>query len=61
LKKDGAKDVVVELMSVQHKSGSIIFKVEVLEGNVTGSFETSALFIDFRLGIGKDFCQQQQY
>lgn len=46
LKKEGAKNVVVELMSVEQKSGSVVFKVAVLEGNVTESFEASSLFID---------------
>ena len=46
LKKDGAKNVVVELMSVQQKNGAVVFKVVKLEGNVTGSFEASTLFID---------------
>jgi len=47
LTKDGAKNVVVELMSVEQKSGSVVFKSAVLEGNVTGAFETSSLFIDY--------------
>jgi hypothetical protein len=47
LKKDAAKNVVVELMSVEQKSGSVVLKLAVLEGNVTGAFETSSLFIDY--------------
>jgi len=46
LNKDGAKNVVVELMRAGTKFGFLYFKVEVLEGNVTGSFGTSSLFID---------------
>ncbi len=46
LKKDGAKNVVVELMSVEQKSGSVVFKVSVLEGTTPGSFKTAALFSD---------------
>ncbi len=46
LKKDGAKNIVVELISVEQKSGSVVFKVAGLEGNVTESFEASSLFID---------------
>ncbi len=46
LTKEGANNVVVEVMSAQQKSGSIYFKVVKLEGNVTGSFEASTLFID---------------
>jgi len=46
LKKDGAKNVVVKLMSVEKKNGSLHFKVSELEGNVTGSFEAAGLFID---------------
>jgi len=46
LKKDGAKNIVVELISVEQKSGSVVFKLVGLEGNVTESFEVSSLFID---------------
>jgi len=46
LKKDGAKNVVVELKSVEQKNGSIYFKVEVLEGKSPESFKRSSLFID---------------
>ena len=46
LKKDGAKDVVVELISVVQKSDSVIFKVAVLEGSITGHFHEGTLFID---------------
>ncbi len=46
LTKEGAKNVVVELKSAQQKSGSVVFKVLVLDGNVTESFEASSLFID---------------
>jgi len=46
LKKDGAKNLVVELMSVEQKSGTLYFKIVELEGNITGSFEASSLFID---------------
>jgi len=53
LNKDGAHNVVVELMRAGEKFGFLYFKVEVLEGNVTGSFETSALFID---SIGDGGC-----
>ncbi len=48
LKKDGAKDVVVELISVVQKSGSVIFKVAVLEGTIPEGFRTTSLFIDFQ-------------
>jgi len=46
LTKDGAKDVVVELISVVQKGGSVIFKVAVLEGRSPESFKMSSLFID---------------
>jgi hypothetical protein len=48
LKKDGAKNVVVELMSVEQKSGSLYFKVVELEGNIKEAFEASTLFIDIK-------------
>ncbi|MCH7951026.1 MAG: hypothetical protein IH875_11240, partial [Candidatus Dadabacteria bacterium] len=48
LKKDGAKNVVVELMSVEQKSGSVVFKVAVLEGEASlGTFNAGSIFIDF--------------
>jgi len=47
LKKDGAQNVVVELKSAELKSGSVIFKVAVLESGEPGSFKTSSLFVDF--------------
>jgi len=50
LKKDGAKNVVVELISVVQKSGSVVFKSVVLEGNITGHFNTGTLFIDLFVG-----------
>jgi len=46
LKKEGAKNVVVELMSAEQKSGSVVFKVAVLVGKVPGSFGPYAIFID---------------
>ncbi len=49
LKKDGAKNVVVELMSVEQKSGSVVFKISVLEGveKVATSFNAGTVFVDF--------------
>ncbi len=53
LKKEGAKNVVVELMSVEQKSGSVVFKVAVLKGMSPESLSTSTLFIDgFPYGPG---------
>ena len=46
LKKEGAKNVVVELMSVEQKSDSVVFKISVLEGLIPDSLEISTLFID---------------
>ncbi len=51
LNKDGAKNVVVELTSVEQRGGSVIFKVAVLEGMLPGSFEVSSLFIDADIKI----------
>ncbi len=47
LTKDGAKNVVVELMSVEQKSGSVVFKVKVREGSHPKRFNSSALFMDY--------------
>jgi len=49
-KKDGAKNVVVELMSVVQKSGSVVFKVAVLEGMSPVEFKTGSLYIDLFVG-----------
>jgi len=38
LKKEGAKNVVVDLISAEQKNGSVVFKVAVLVGKVPGSF-----------------------
>ena len=46
LKKDGAKNVVVELMNPKVKAGSISFNVKVLQGEVPKSFGHSTLFVD---------------
>jgi len=46
LKKEGAENGVVELMSAEQKSGSVVFKVAVLEGMLTEGFKTLTLFID---------------
>ena len=48
LEKDGAKDVVVELMSVEQKSGSVVFKVAVLEGVLPQRFKTATVYVDIR-------------
>jgi len=48
LKKDGAKNVVVELISVEQKSGSVVFKVDALTGRkATEAFGIAAVYIDF--------------
>ncbi len=54
LKKEGAKNVVVELMSVEQKRGSVVFKVAVLEGESSlGDFTAgSVLFVD--IGVSPD-------
>jgi len=49
LNKEGAKNVVVELKSVEQKRGSVIFKVEVLEGKVNRELYSGVLYIDARL------------
>jgi hypothetical protein len=48
LKKDGEENVVVELMSVKQKNGSVIFKVAVLEGTIPETFQISSMFVDYR-------------
>jgi len=47
LNKDGAKNVVVELTSVEQKNGYLYFKVAVLEGMFPVEFNTATLFIDY--------------
>jgi len=50
LEKDVSKNVVLELMSVKQKKGSVVFKVEVLEGMVPVEFNTGDLFVDLFVG-----------
>jgi len=50
LKKDGEINAVVELMSVEQKRGSVVFKVAVLEGMFPVEFNTGNLFIDLFVG-----------
>ena len=50
LKKDGDINAVVELMSVEQKSGSVVFKVVVLEGMFPVEFNSGNLFIDLFVG-----------
>ena len=47
LMKNGEKNVEVELLSVEHKNGSLYFKIVELESNATDSFEVSSVFIHF--------------
>ncbi len=49
LKKDGDINAVVELKSVEQKSGSVVFKVAVLEGKVPKPFKAALLFVDVLL------------
>ena len=46
LTKDGANNVVLEIMSVEQKSGSVVFKVAGLYGPSYGDLKKSTLFID---------------
>jgi len=46
LTKDGANNIVVELTSVEQKSDSVVFKLAMLEGSITGDFHEGTLFID---------------
>lgn len=53
LNKDGAVEIVVELLSMKHAGDLCTFKVKVLEGNAPESFGPSSLFIDNKI-IGID-------
>ncbi len=46
LKKERATNVVVELKSAEVKTGSVVFKVSVLNGKLPESFKMSPLFVD---------------
>ena len=46
LTKDGAKNIVVKLISSQKEDDSIIFKIELLKGDFSGSFETATIYVD---------------
>jgi len=54
LDKNGAQNVVIELLSLEQKNGALHFKVKMLEGNITGSFERVVLFIDIFVGSGPE-------
>ena len=47
LMTNGEKNVEVELLSAEHKNGSLYFKIVELESNATDSFEVSSVFIHF--------------
>ncbi len=47
LMKNGERNVEVELLSAEHKNGSLYFKIVELESNATDSFEVSSVFIHF--------------
>ena len=47
LMKNGEKNVEVELLSAEHKNGSLYFKIVELKSNATDSFEVSSVFIHF--------------
>jgi len=47
LMKNGERNVEVELLSAEHKNGSLYFKILELDGNATDSFEASSVFIHF--------------
>jgi len=51
LTKDGDINAVVELKSVEQKSGSVVFKVAVLEGTIPGHFKAASIFIDAGMQI----------
>lgn len=53
LKDDGATNIVVELLSMQHQGDLCVFKVKVLEGNPPESFGAASLFVDSKI-IGID-------
>lgn len=42
----GVKNTVVELISAEVKGNTISFKIRILDGDLTGSFGTSSLFVD---------------
>ena len=46
LMKNGAENLAVEILSVEQKSGSVVFKISVLEGLTPESFKNASLFID---------------
>lgn len=53
LRKGGAQNIVVELMSVKQKNALVNFKVAVLDGDTQiTNFKTTALFIDSVYGAG---------
>ena len=44
--KDGAKNMVIKLISSQKEDDSIIFRIEFLNGDFSGPFETATIYVD---------------
>ena len=46
LKEEGVENVVVELISVEQKSDSVVFEVDVLDDKLPAAFGPAAIFLD---------------
>ena len=46
LKEEGANNIVVELISMEHEESVAKFKIRVLEGKAPQTFGSSSLFVD---------------
>lgn len=52
LNKDGVQNIVLEILSIELKDGSVILRVKILDGGHLGEFQESSLFIDNSNAIG---------
>jgi len=51
LREEGANNLVVELVNMEHEDGEAAFKVRALKGEAPASFGPSSLFVDSK-GFG---------
>ncbi|MEX0999427.1 MAG: hypothetical protein WD000_05635 [Thermodesulfobacteriota bacterium] len=59
--KEGATNIVVEIMNPQFKDGNITYDVKVLDGEPPAEGGLSALFIDYWIGPRGAVCHRNYY
>ncbi len=59
--KEGATNIVVELMNPQFKDGNLTYDIKVLDGEPPAEGGLSALFIDYWIGPRGAVCRRNYY